>query len=95
MYNEKTRRQGFPLCGELLFMRTLYIRDYCPYCHRVLDFLENTSLKLEIKDIKNSSYEKELLEIGAKIQVPFLFDQENNVKLYESLDIIKYLKKFI
>ena len=31
-------------------------------------------------------------KIGGKSQVPFLYDKENKIKMYESDDIIEYLK---
>jgi glutaredoxin 2 len=36
---------------------------------------------------------KELIKLGGKEQVPFLVDTEKNVKMYESEDIINYVRE--
>jgi len=36
---------------------------------------------------------KEVLEIGGKRQVPFLVDESANISMYESEEIIDYLKQ--
>jgi glutaredoxin len=70
---------------------TLYIMDTCPYCHRVLNYLEQHQIKVAQKDIaKNSAHRKELLDIGGKTQVPCLVIDGN--ALYESADIIQWFK---
>lgn len=45
--------------------------------------------KINISDKQN---EEMLIKMGGKRQVPFLVDKEHNVELYESNDIIEYLK---
>ncbi len=71
---------------------TLYHFAGCPYCARVRDYLAKNNIVLPLKDIhQNSNYEKELLAIGGKRQVPCLVI--DGKALYESLDIIEWLKK--
>ncbi len=54
---------------------------------------ENFNVELELKDISESEEAlAELLEKGGKQVVPFLVDSERNVSMYESSDIIDYLR---
>ena len=76
-------------------MLELFILETCPYCRKVMDFLENNNIKFQKFDISNNTNLLRLLALGGKEQVPFLFDESNEKKLYESDEIIKYLEKFI
>jgi glutathione S-transferase len=48
----------------------------------------------EDRDIALPEYEKELMDKGGKLQVPFLVDEERGVSMYESDDIIEYLFEY-
>ena len=69
----------------------LYYRPMCPFCQKVLRFMEAEGVSLELKDISgNPELGQELVSIGGKSQVPCLsIDGE---ALYESDDIIQWLK---
>ena len=43
-------------------------------------------------DISNKESEESLIKIGGKRQVPFLIDRDRNIQMYESNDIIEYIK---
>ena len=73
-------------------MLELFILETCPYCKKVIDFLEKEGVKYQKIDITNKESEESLIQIGGKRQVPFLIDTERNVQMYESNDIIEYLK---
>ena len=73
-------------------MIKLFILETCPYCHKVMDFLEKEHIKYEKIDIKDKESESALIRIGGKRQVPFLIDSDRNIQMYESSDIIEYLK---
>lgn len=68
----------------------LYIMDYCPYCYKVLNFMEQEGIEFPVVDItKDADAEAELISIGGKRQCPCLFiDGE---PMYESSDIIAWL----
>lgn len=75
-------------------MLNLYIRTHCPYSVRVLEANEVIKAPLHICDINvNPEFRAELISKGGMAQVPFLEDTERNVSLYESIDIIEYLKE--
>lgn len=73
-------------------MLDLFILETCPYCKKVIDFLEKEHMKYRTFDISNKTSEDALIQLGGKRQVPFLVDTERNIQMYESDDIVEYLK---
>ena len=75
-------------------MLTLFYKPTCPFCQRVLGEAEEMGLKLNLKDItSDQTIVDELVEKGGKSQVPYLVDDERGESMYESGDIIDYLKE--
>lgn len=74
-------------------MFDLYISETCPYCRKVMDYLEANNIKYNKMDITEPENLNMLIKLGGKKQVPFLDDKEKDITMYESDDIIKYLKK--
>lgn len=75
-------------------MFTLYYKPTCPYCQYVLGEAEALGVQFTLKDISSdSNLVKELIERGGKKQVPYLVDEANGVEMYESEDIVSYLKE--
>ena len=70
----------------------LYMFDTCPYCRRVMNEIEAQGrTDVEFRDIRKSEDDrKALMEIGGKSQVPCLVI--DGKPLYESMDIIEWLK---
>ena len=70
----------------------LYIRPTCPYCQDVLAYMEQAGIKLPLANISEDEQALQTLKrVGGKVQVPCLFiDGE---PMYESQDIISYLKR--
>lgn len=73
-------------------MINLFILKNCPYCRKVMDFLEINNIEHKLLNIDNEQNYDEMMKLGGKRQVPFLFDSDNDVVMYESDDIIEYLK---
>ena len=70
----------------------LYIKNGCPYCHKVLAFMDANGIELPLRNIDESDADRErLVEVGGKRQVPCLFI--DGKAMYESDDIIAYLGK--
>ncbi len=68
----------------------LYIMPSCPYCMRVISYLQSIHKTIKTVDIRTVPGAKEyLIKVGGKKQVPCLFI--NGVPLYESEDIITWL----
>lgn len=74
-------------------MINLYYLTTCPYCKRVIDFLNEKNLEYKLLDINEEENFNKLLKIGKKRQVPFIVDTNTGIVMYESADIIKYLTK--
>jgi len=73
-------------------MLTLYRKIGCPYCTRVLATARELDLTLAEKNIADPGVADELVALGGKRQVPFLVDDARGVSMYESGDIIEYLR---
>ena len=70
----------------------LYHFEGCSFCTRVQDYMRKNNIVVPMKDIHlNPAYREELIRIGGKGQVPCLVIDDK--ALYESLDIIEWLKK--
>jgi len=74
-------------------MINLYYLSTCPYCKRVIDFLDEKNIEYKLLDINEQENFNKLLKIGKKKQVPFIVDTNTGIVMYESNDIIKYLTK--
>lgn len=76
-------------------MVRLYQYDTCPYCQRVIRAAESLGL-VAGKDIEyveafqGTPGRAEVVRLGGQSQVPFLVD--GTVHMYESADIIAYLR---
>ena len=76
-------------------MIELYMTETCPYCKRVMGFLDASSIDYVKRDIKDYDVRKNLIKLGGKEQVPFLYIKEDSVKMYESDAIINFVRKYI
>jgi glutaredoxin len=68
---------------------SLYYLPSCPYCLKVLRYMEQNGIVIDLRSTIDSDNLDTLLAVGKKNQVPCLFI--NGEALYESDDIIKYL----
>lgn len=70
---------------------TLYVGKTCPFCRRVLDYLNQHPMPIQIKDVwSDEKAYQELLTLAGKSQVPCL--KMDSTIVHESLDIIEVLK---
>lgn len=70
---------------------TLYMRKSCPYCLKVLRFMDEAGITLDLRDTTHPGVQNDLVRIGGKKQVPCLVIDGR--ALYESDDIIAYLRR--
>jgi glutaredoxin len=73
-------------------MLELFVLENCPYCKKVMSFMDENSIKYRKINIEEKESEESLIRIGGKRQVPFLIDSDRNIQMYESSDIIEYVK---
>ena len=75
-------------------MLSLYYKESCPFCQRVFEIAENLKVEFDLKDIEaDEAIAAELVELGGKRQVPYLVDTDRDVAMYESADIIDYIRE--
>tara|TARA_A100001037_G_C15124827_1_gene625638 strand:+ start:291 stop:551 length:261 start_codon:yes stop_codon:yes gene_type:complete len=73
----------------------LFKYDSCPFCYRVISFIQSIGIEVETRDtLRDPQAYKELLEGGGRPTVPCLriLKEDGVFWLYESEDIIEYLK---
>lgn len=75
-----------------VIMLELYVLESCPYCKKVIDFFNDNCIEYLKNDVTNPLFKAELIKLGGKEQVPFLYDTEKEITMYESDDIVDYIK---
>ena len=70
---------------------TLYVYETCPYCQKVFRYMDKAGITIPLKNARDPETEAELISIGGKRQVPCLVI--DGVAMYESDDIIRYMKE--
>jgi len=72
----------------------LYNFEASPYCRKVRETLQELNLDHMVHSVgKHSARRPELIARGGKMMVPYLADPNTGTEMYESEDIIAYLKK--
>lgn len=69
----------------------LYYKKSCPFCQKVLRFMEANRLTMDTRETTQPGNQNDLIRIGGKKQVPCLVI--NGKPLYESDDIVAYLRE--
>lgn len=72
---------------------TLYVRTGCPFCAKVLRTGEELGIPFNLKNVADPGVADELIASGGKLQMPYLVDEDAGVEMYESDDIIAYLRE--
>ena len=67
----------------------LYVLPGCPYCAKVLNYMDVKGISIPVKSTAEPGAREELVRVGGKFQAPCLFI--DGVALYESNDIIRFL----
>jgi glutathione S-transferase len=72
----------------------LFNMEASPYCRKVREELCELDLDYRVRNVaKKSPRRAELVERGGKMMVPYLIDPNTGTEMYESDDIIAYLRK--
>jgi len=70
---------------------TLYYKPTCPFCKKVIDYMDKAGIIVPMEDTSDQEKSSELVSLGGKKQVPCLIiDGE---ALYESDAIIEWLEE--
>jgi len=57
-----------------------------------MQMADNLGVEFDLKDIEEEAIAAELIEKGGKRLVPYLVDTDKDVAMYESNDIIDYIR---
>ncbi len=73
----------------------LYVYPRCPYCRKVITFLEQNKWhdKVLLLDANQPEHYLALLKISGSEVCPYLVDEIHNVSMPESAKIIEYFTK--
>lgn len=75
---------------------SLYYHNMCPFCLRVLSALPGIKVNVEKRDVmRNQQYRQQQQKATGRTTVPCLLIEDDQGKeqwMYESADIIRYLK---
>ncbi len=74
-------------------MLKLYVKTGCPFCEKVLAAGKAIGVPFELRNIADPAVAQELVARGGKRQVPYLVDSDGDVAMYESDDIVNYLRE--
>ena len=69
---------------------TLYHKQTCPFCIKVLRYVEQNGINIPLRNVADVENYEELVKIGGKSQVPCLVI--DGKALYESDDIIQWFE---
>ena len=73
-------------------MLILYVLTGCPYCVHVQRAFADIHVTYDERNVADVVHRQALVTHGGKSQVPYLIDEEHGVAMYESQDIIKYVR---
>ena len=81
--------------GSLMYFdnMVLYYKPTCPFCHKVLAFMEQEDIAMPMRDTLEPGVKDDLIRIAGKGQVPCLI--VDGVPMFESDDIIRFLGDLI
>ena len=71
----------------------LYYKPTCPFCHKVLAFMEEEDIAMPMRDTLEPGVKDDLVRIAGKGQVPCLV--VDGFPMFESDDIIRFLGDLI
>jgi glutathione S-transferase len=84
-------------------MLELYQSEGCPHCAKVRDALSALGVSYVVHnprlpgkqggDVTNEQTHRELTEMGGQDQIPYLVDTDRERSLYESDDIVAYVRE--
>lgn len=79
-------------CKGDIKMLDLYYSETCPYCRKVLSYLDENCIDFNRKDVTDPNNYDKLVALGGMAQVPFLDDTDEKKSMYESDVIIDYIR---
>ncbi len=50
----------------------VYSAEWCPFCHRAIDFLKARGVEFEVRDVDNKEYAREVIEKSGQGGIPVI-----------------------
>ncbi len=70
----------------------VYTAEWCPWCHKVMDFLKENNIEFEPRDVEKQEYAKELVEKSGQSGIP-VTDIDGNIVVGYDVKKLKELLK--
>ena len=70
----------------------VYTAGWCPWCHKVMDFLKENNIEFEAKDVDNKENAKEVIEKSGQTGIP-VTDIDGNIVVGFNVPKLKELLK--
>lgn len=82
------------LQGEKFMAKSVivYVAEWCPWCHRVTDFLKQHRIKFKIRDVDNAKYAKESVKKSGQNGIPIIDVDGNIIIGFDEPKLKKFLK---
>ena len=74
-------------------MLKLYVRTGCPYSAAVLAKINDLGVNVLTLNVADPGVADELIRVGGEKREPFFYDDEKDIKMYESDEIVDYLEE--
>jgi alkyl hydroperoxide reductase subunit F len=71
---------------------TVYMADWCPWCHKVTDFLKENKVEFEEKNVENREYAQESMEKSGQAGIPVTVIGEEVVVGFDVAKLKELLK---
>jgi glutaredoxin-like YruB-family protein len=70
----------------------VYSADWCPWCHRAMDFLTQNKIKFEMRDVEKGNYGEEAMKKSGQAGIPVI-DIDGEIVVGYDVDKLKRLLK--
>lgn len=70
----------------------VYVADWCPWCHRVTDFLKDNKIDFEARDVDEKNYGEESMKKSGQAGIPVI-DVEGDIVVGFDIEKLKGLLK--
>ena len=85
--------EGQPVHPEAVKTYTLYMREDCWPCKKVLNAIERLKIQVHVElrnTTTNPAYRDEIMAKGGTVQHPYLWNNLTQTGMYESDDIVAH-----
>lgn len=70
----------------------VYMADWCPWCHKVTDFLKENKVEFEERNVENREYAQESMEKSGQAGIPVTLVDEEVVVGFDVAKLKQLLK---